>query len=215
MQNEEMAPCATGELASVRSSVLALWRPFESFGLVWELSLSATCISDELAVAVTVGMWLLLKNLSTGKKWLNCCSTLQFYFFFSMYKTPELQPCFPCCMVMKKSKFGRCSSGFTTEKSGWKNCKVRFFFFFSSCYNRLGSVKKQLFDNMFWTASMEFWHWMLWEQSKCSHPDFGVEFCWFLIFFLTAALVWFLPVRCYCRKSFGHQMITEILDMQS
>lgn len=38
MQNEELAPFATGELASMRSLILAFWRPFESFGLVWELS---------------------------------------------------------------------------------------------------------------------------------------------------------------------------------
>lgn len=38
MQNEELAPFATGEVASMRSLILAFWRPFESFGLVWELS---------------------------------------------------------------------------------------------------------------------------------------------------------------------------------
>lgn len=131
MQNEEMAPCATGELASVRSSVLALWRPFESFGLVWELSLSATCISDELAVAVTVGTWLLLKNLSTGKKLLNCCSTLQFYFFFSMYKTPKLQPCFPCCMVMKRPSLEGAVLVLLQRNLGEKTVKWDFFFSFS------------------------------------------------------------------------------------
>lgn len=33
------------------------------------------------------------------------------------------------------------------------------------------------------------------------------------IVFLTAALIWFLPVLCYCHNSPGHQIITEILDI--
>lgn len=38
---------------------------------------------------------------------------------------------------------------------------------------------------------------------------------WDFAEFFMAVLLWFLPVLCYCCNSPGHQMITEILNMQS
>lgn len=169
-------------------------------------------------MAVTLDMWLLLKNF-WKKILLNHYSVLQFYFFFSMYKTPKWQPRFPCSMLFEKAKFGRCNSGFITEKSGRKQCKLRFFFSFLHATTGLA-----LWRSSSLTICSELWAWNF-DTQRCENRTnvhtqvlvwnfAGFIFFKFLFFFKTAALVWFLPVLCYCHNFPRHQMITEILDMQ-
>lgn len=117
---------------------------------------------------------------------------------------------FPCSSNHEKAKFGRCNSGFITEKSGRKNSKWgNFFFSLSSCYNRLGSMKKQLLGNMFWTVSIQFWQCC--ESTANVHTQVLVwNFADFNIyFFKTAALVWFWPILCYYHNSPGTRWLLK------
>lgn len=206
MQNEEMTPFITGELASMRSLILALWRPFDCFSLIWKLSLPATCYFRWVTYDYDRRHVIAFKESQHWEKKTPNCLIITVHFsstYFSPYVKPQNDSlAFLALLIMERPSLEDAVLVLLQRNVGEKTVNRQFFSL--SLHDPTGLA---LWRSSSLTICSELWAWNF--DTQCCENTANVHtrvLVWNsadfnIYFFLNSSLVWFLLILCYYHNS--------------